>query len=189
MTAGKIRKLAAALAVAAMTQSAAVAAPVDRNSTVLPADHLSAGRDPATAPPALAQNRRWGENRGEEYQEEPRESDRSPRRRWRHREVGPDSDSPSPVHRIVGRWQFARRGGVDTCMIELAQRPALGRRDARHAKASFGLACNRLGLFHLKGWKMIGNRVVLIDAFNRPIARVRWVSGRMMRGGGVILQR
>jgi hypothetical protein len=100
----------------------------------------------------------------------------------------PPADIPSGVLELAGTWQFARQGGNRTCQVTLAatKRPFGGYEANRQLG---GLDCSNLGLFHLRTWNLIGGEVVLIDAFNKEIARMRYVGPNLLRGGGAVMQR
>ena len=93
---------------------------------------------------------------------------------------------PSPAQ-IAGTWTFTRQGGTETCAVELTVGGAAN--GGNTAKAAFGLACNGLGLFHLRRWDLVGDEVVLIDAFNKEIARLAFAAPNLLRGAGVVMQR
>lgn len=97
------------------------------------------------------------------------------------RAQAPDMDD------ISGTWRFSRQGDHRTCQVELTEtKLPFGGLEAKRAS---GLDCNALGLFHLRRWDLVGFEVVLVDAFNKEIARLRVVGPDLLRGGGATMQR
>ena len=94
---------------------------------------------------------------------------------------------PAAVASAAGAWQIARQGGTGTCRIELHPTPfTFGGYNATRA---FGGFCEDHDIFHLRTWNVIGNEIVLTNAFNQQIARLRLVGPAMARGGGFVMQR
>ena len=88
---------------------------------------------------------------------------------------------------LAGPWTFTREGSTETCAVKLAVGGGDG--GAHIAKAAFGLACNGLGLFHLRQWSLAGGTLVLIDSMSKEIARLDVEGPNLLRGRGVAMKR
>jgi hypothetical protein len=94
---------------------------------------------------------------------------------------------PAAISAVAGSWTIAKQGGFGTCRIELHPVPdAFGGYAA--TRASGGI-CESHEIFHLRQWNVVGNDVVLINAFNETIVRLRMAGPAVLRGGGFVMQR
>lgn len=89
---------------------------------------------------------------------------------------------------LAGTWQFSKKGDSKSCQVELSSNPSpFGGFQAKRAIGGFN--CSDLGPFHLRTWNLAGGDVVLIDAFNKVVARLRPRGNFLLRGGDFVMQR